>query len=216
MLRGNHARTSDELRLTPIAGSQGRVERRGEKRHIALLRVALLHAGGIKDLCVVKNISSAGLAARVYRQLPSNDTVRIEFRSGEMLSGSVVWQQDWDVGIVFPTPIDIGSVLASRWVTDGRRRNLPRIELSCRGQLKKGAELHDVVLQDISQGGARVHIEKPLDRGSVVLRLPDLPPLAGVVQWASGTDAGISFNECISFDPLARWIQAHRAATSVD
>src|SRR5687768_14083350 len=105
MLRSNHARTSDKARLTRIAESNASIERRGEKRHIALLRVALLHAGGIKDLCVVKNISSTGLAARVYRQLPSNEPVRIEFRSGEMLSGSVVWQQDWDVGIVFPTPI---------------------------------------------------------------------------------------------------------------
>lgn len=216
MLQANHPRTSDETRLSRIAEPRVRLERRGEKRHVALLRVALLHSGGKKDLCVVKNVSSTGLAARIYRHFASNDTVGVEFRSGEMLSGSVVWQHDWDVGILFPRHIDIDAVLASRWVTDGRRRNLPRIELICRGHLKKGAELHNVVLQDISQGGARVHIDGPLDCGRVVLSLPGLPPLAGVVRWASGTDAGISFNECISFDPLARWIHAARSGASAE
>jgi PilZ domain-containing protein len=212
MLRGNQARISDEARVARVEEPKDRVERRGEKRHIALLRVALLHAGGTRDLCVVKNVSATGLAARVYRELASGEHVRIEFRSGELLSGSVVWQRDWNFGIVFPEPIEIESVLSSRWVTEsGKRRNLPRIEVNCRGRLEKSFETHDVLLQDISQGGARVQIERLADPGNVVLSLPDLPPLAGVMRWASGTMAGISFNECIPFERLGRWIQAQRA-----
>lgn len=66
-------------------------DRRGEKRHVALLRVALLHVGDCKELCVVKNISASGLPARIYRKLASGDQVQLEFKSGELLSGSVVW-----------------------------------------------------------------------------------------------------------------------------
>jgi hypothetical protein len=46
--------------------------------------------------------------------------------------------------------------------------------------------------------------------GKVELSLPDLPPIAGVVRWISGPNLGVSFNECLAFETLARWIQARR------
>jgi hypothetical protein len=160
----------------------------------------------------VKNLSASGLSARLYRDLPEGAQVQIEFRSGELLSGSVIWKRDWDVGIAFPEPIDVAGVLASRWITEsGRRRNLPRIEISCEGRLGRGTESQHVVLEDISQGGAMVRTERLIDPGSAVLRLPGMPPISGVVRWSTETTAGISFNECLSFDVLARWIQARRA-----
>lgn len=195
-------------RLTPPGT---RPERRGEKRHLALLRVALLHAGDCKDLCVVKNISASGLAVRVYRDLASGAKVRVEFRSGEMLKGSVVWKRDEDIGIVFPRTIDVQAVLASTWaIQEGKRRNLPRIDIRCDGRLKRGTETRQIVLQDISQGGARVRIDRLVDPGGIVLSLPGMPSVSGVVRWASDTLLGISFNECIPFEMLARWIEQHR------
>lgn len=206
------ARVDNRAIMAPSGEDGADRERRREKRHVALLRVALLHAQGTKDLCVVKNVSSTGLSIRAYRKFVGGEHVEVEFRSGELLNGSVVWQQDWDAGIVFPKPIDVDLVLASRWVTEsGRRRNLPRIEVSCPGRLKSGLRFHEVALQDISQGGARVKFETPsVDAGNVVLHLPDLTPLAGVARWVGGAFVGISFNECIPFELLARWIHVHR------
>jgi hypothetical protein len=190
---------------------EGRPERRAEKRHLALLRVALLHAEGTRELCVVKNLSASGLSVRLYRELEPGTPVQIEFRSSELLSGSVIWRQDWDVGILFPEPIDVATVLGSRWITEsGKRRNLPRIEISCDGRLGRRSESQQVALMDISQGGARVRTERLLDPGSAILDLPGLPAIPGVVRWATEAMAGISFNECLSFEVLARWIQARR------
>ena len=189
-----------------------RPDRRRQIRQLALLRVALLHAGGASDICVVKNISSNGLSARVYRKLAADEQVEIEFRSGELLAGSVVWEDGCDVGIVFPRPIDVAAVLASRWTSEkGKRRALPRISVECPGLLSTGLRSTDVVLQDISQGGASLETNKAVaDLKNVRLLLPDLPPIAGVVRWVSGTKVGVSFNENIGFEPLARWIQARR------
>jgi hypothetical protein len=70
-----------------------------------------------------------------------------------------------------------------------------------------------VRLQDISQAGARLEIEEPkVSGGEVTLSLPDLPPVAGVIRWAGGTQLGVSFNECIAFERLARWIEARRGS----
>lgn len=213
----NRESTSEGASLALLEEHKNKVERRRQQRHVALLRVALLHVGGSKELCVVRNISPSGLSARVYRKLAGGEHVQIEFRSGELLSGAVVWERDWEVGIVFPALIDVEAVLASRWVTEsGRGRSLPRIELSCRGKLKMGDRSYDIELQDISQGGAKVKTQTPLvDKGNALLSLAELPPVAGVVRWVGGTDVGISFNECIPFDRLARWIQERRVVSSV-
>jgi hypothetical protein len=174
----------------------------------------VLHAASSRELCVVRNISPSGLSARAYRRLAKGEQVQIEFKSGEMLSGSVVWERDWDVGIAFPQPIDVEAVLASRWITEtAKRRNLPRIAIECDGRLRTGLQSFDVRLQDISQAGARLEMPEPkVTAGEVTLSLPDLPPVAGVIRWADGAELGISFNECIAFDRLARWIQARRGS----
>lgn len=187
-------------------------ERRRQVRQLALLRVALLHSGGVSDICVVRNVSPNGLSARVYRKFRAGDAVEIEFRSGELLGGSVVWEEEYDVGIVFPRPIDAAQVLASRWSTETeKRRALPRIAVDCAGRLSKGLRSVDVMLRDISQGGASLESQvQAAGLGKVELSLPDLPPIAGVVRWTSGANLGVSFNECLAFETLARWIQARR------
>jgi hypothetical protein len=187
-------------------------ERRRHSRQLALLRVALVHAGGVSDICVVRNVSPNGLSARVYRKLSTGDQVEIEFRSGQMLAGSVVWEEDYNIGIVFPRPIDVGQVLASRWSSEaGKRRALPRITVECAGTLSNGLRSVAVMLRDISQGGASLESEtQAIGPGTVALSLPGLPPIAGVVRWTSGASLGVSFNECIAFETLARWIQARR------
>ena len=43
---------------------------------------------------------------------------------------------------------------------------------------------------------------------NVVLTLPNLPLLTGVVRWTRESTLGISFNEWIAFERLARWIHA--------
>jgi hypothetical protein len=46
---------------------------------------------------------------------------------------------------------------------------------------------------------------------AVRLVLPDLPPVLGVVRWAGGSEIGVSFNECVKFEQLARWIHDRRS-----
>lgn len=186
-------------------------ERRRQVRQLALLRVALLHSGGISDICVVRNVSPNGLSARVYRKLSRGEVVEVEFRSGDLLTGSVVWENQCDIGIVFPKPIDVAQILASSQRTkSNKRRALPRIAVECLGKLSNGLQSVEVMLLDISQGGASLESPAPANFHNVQLSLPHLPPLAGVIRWRAGPNIGVSFNECLSFDTLAQWIQARR------
>jgi hypothetical protein len=191
-------------------------ERRRQPRQMALLRVALLHGQGANDICLVKNLSANGLSARAYRKLAVDEPIEIEFRSGELFAGSVIWERNWEFGLAFPQPIDVATILGSRWVTENsKRRALPRIAVDCDGQLSDGFRTIKITLRDISQGGASVQASASMTlMSNVVLTLPNLPLLTGVVRWNLENALGIAFNECVAFERLAQWIHARRELAS--
>jgi hypothetical protein len=192
------------------------VERRDQPRHITLLRVGLLHTGDAKELCVVRNISEGGLSVRVYRGVPLGHRVRVELRPGELLEGFVLWVRHRDVGIGFRETADVQSILASRWVTEtGKRQRWPRLEVRCHTRLRLGSRFYSGMLCDISQGGAKVRLQRrPCGVGEAVLTLPDLPPFRGVVRWVDESVIGLSFNERMPFEVLAHQERCSDATAS--
>jgi hypothetical protein len=185
-------------------------ERRREKRRAVLRRVALLHSAGLNDICVVRNMSAGGLSARVFTRLAIGEPVQVELRRGELLRGSVVWGRELDVGISLAERLRVDAVLACRWATEiGRARNLPRTRATCEGRIETASGHWDATLRDISPAGAKLKTEAAVEQaGDVILRLPGLPPVAGVVRWTSGGEVGLSFHEHIPSETFARWIRA--------
>ena len=187
-------------------------DRRREVREIALMRVALVRSGDEHDICVIRNISQFGLSARVYRSVSKGETIAFEMRSGQLLTGFVVWNRNNEVGVEFHCPIDIQDALSYRPNTvSTRRRALPRIDVRSSGHVATSLATIRSQLRDIGQGGASLKLEKPIrEREAVSLVLPGLPPISGAVRWSSGLTVGISFNACVAFDQLALWIQKAR------
>ena len=193
-------------------------EHREHARHITILRVAVLHTAASKELCVVRNISARGLSARVYRSLAVGEAVQVEFKNDERLAGTVKWVCEFEIGIGFEEDIAVEAVLSSRWATEnGRRQRLPRIDVKCPCQLRLGSRFYLATLLDISQGGAKVQLRRPLQAsGDAILTLPDLGWLESSVRWSDGCTVGLSFNERLPFEILVRWIQERRNGTHAD
>ena len=191
---------------------------REHPRHMTILRVAVLHTEDIKELCVVRNISAGGLSARVYRSFAVGDAVQVEFKNDERLVGTVKWVRGCEVGIGFEEDIMVEAVLNSRWATeDGRRQRLPRIDVKCPCQLRVGSRFYLATLVDISQGGAKVQLRRPLQADAeAILTLPDLGWLESSVRWSDGCTIGLAFNERLPFEVLVRWIQERRNGTHAD
>src|SRR5688572_2401874 len=101
----------------PVASSF-RLNRRLHTRYAMVLRDAFLHADGRRVPCVVRNISSGGLLARVYRPVELGEALRIELTGGHLLDGTVLWARDWEVGVAFTGPVDVETVLAEQWATE--------------------------------------------------------------------------------------------------
>ncbi|MFC7536916.1 PilZ domain-containing protein [Sphingomonas sp. GCM10030256] len=182
-------------------------ERREGGRHLTLFRVGSLIIGDLRELCLIKNVSSGGMKLRVYRALKPDQPIGVEMKCGERLDGRVSWVRDHQVGLAFDQPIDVAALLA-QGEGDPRPR-MPRIETRATVVVREGAFPYRMRACDISQGGIKVECNQPLEAGTdVVVSLAGLEPQPGVVRWSESGLAGITFNRLLPLPVLIGWLQA--------
>lgn len=188
-------------------------ERRRDKRYLTILRVGTLIVDGHRELCLVRNISAGGLMAHVLSPLLPGRRVAVELKTNQQIEGAVSWTREPYVGIAFDRPADVAELLTNPPVLEnGWRPRMPRVEIDRMATLRAGARLHWVSAIDISQGGAKVETDQPLEPGTeVVLAFDHFRPLSGVVRWRADGIAGIRFNQVIPFGELAAWLKSRKA-----
>jgi hypothetical protein len=187
-----------------------RLNRRSHTRYVMVLRDGFLHADGQRVPCVVRNISSGGLLARIYRAVELGESLRIELAGGRLLDGIVLWTRDWEVGVAFPRPIDVEAILAEQWVTETGedRRTSRRIAVECPATLQVRRRFYYGKLCDISPTGAKVRTRGTVKKiDEAILSLPGLPPLRAALRWVNGSDCGLSFREHVPAEALAIWLE---------
>jgi hypothetical protein len=158
------------------------------------------------ELCVVRNISSGGLRAQIFSDLKIGSPAVVELKTGLRMCGKLIWAQDQHVGLQFHLPIKIRDVLASATAAaEGKKSRLPRIEIRRFATVRQGARLFRGSSIDISQGGLKVAVNGPLQRGPVVVALTGLYPVEGSVRWSDENQAGIEFHSLVSLSRLIDW-----------
>jgi hypothetical protein len=189
-------------------------ERRGDRRHLTILRVGKMIAGGAQELCLIRNISSGGLKARVYSPKSVGQSVSVELKSNQEIGGTVQWVSGADIGIQFHKRIDVEAVLANDELARGMRPRPPRLHLSTLAILRLRSELWGIGICDISQRGAKIEIDQTLAVGDeVVIVVSDFRPLNAVVRWSRGGVAGVEFKQMIPYGELSEWLSSLGRAT---
>lgn len=188
----------------PIPG-----ERRKTERHLKILRVGTLVRDGVRELCMIRNISAGGLMAHAYSDLPVGHAVAVELKSNQQLTGTVAWVRSSNVGIAFDAPIDVAELLSNPPVlANGWKPRLPRVQIDRLATLRSGARTFWVTALDISQGGAKLESGEPIEIGSeAVLSFESFRPIPGVVRWQGGGLCGIGFNQLLPFGELVEWLK---------
>ena len=187
------------------ATAPARPERRGEERYLSLLRVGTITIDGLRELCLIRNISAGGMMIRAYSNIAAGTRLSIELKQGDPVNGMVQWVENGLTGVTFDSPIDVLGLLASG---TGPRPRLPRIEVDCTAWVRQDADVVRTRAINISQGGIRVETVAQLSVGAdVVVTLPGLTPAAGVVKWSDGRAFGIGFNRALVLSELVRWLQ---------
>lgn len=184
-------------------------ERRESERQLTLFRVGSLVIGERRELCLIKNISAGGMMIRAYCAIEPGTRVSVELKCGEAVAGSVLWVEGDSLGVAFDQPVDVVEMLATSM--EGPRPRMPRIEVDCLASIREGADVHRVVVRDISQGGLKVATEKTLAiGGEVMVTLVGLAPIAGVVRWSDSGCYGVTFNRVLPLPLLVGWLHEQR------
>ncbi|MDQ4088332.1 MAG: PilZ domain-containing protein, partial [Pseudomonadota bacterium] len=145
-------------------------ERRRDERQLTILRVGVLVVEGERELCLIRNISAGGLMAHVYREVRKDQRVTVELKSGQQIGGRVVWTAGRNAGIAFDAPIDVAELLANPpRLANGWRPRLPRVEVDRLATLRVGAGMCWVQVRDVSQGGVKLEVDRPLETGAEVV-----------------------------------------------
>lgn len=187
-------------------------ERREHSRKLSILKGAILRSIGGEELCLVRNISRAGLMAHIFSEPSVGDPVKIAFRSSKVVRGRVVWRRPEVIGVKFSRLIDVGDVLAEAAGPKGHVVRPIRVSVDAPARLRSGARTQTVSLCNISQGGARIRLGEPHRVGDeVILSVSGLPTLTGTVRWHIDEFAGVAFHDLIAFEDVGRWVASHNA-----
>ncbi|QDX27285.1 PilZ domain-containing protein [Sphingomonas suaedae] len=188
-------------------------DRRVDERYTTLFQVArILTEQGEQHLCLIRNIGSGGMMLEVYAPLEPDTRVRIEPKLCDPLCGVVRWSQDRQAGIAFDSPIDVPSYLSVHNVRspDHMPRG-PRIVLDSRSRVRIGSIWHLVPLRDLSQGGAKIETDLPVEIGEAVeIDIEGVGIKHARVRWVRGERVGMTFSRPLRVAQVARWIAANQ------
>jgi hypothetical protein len=186
-------------------------ERRGEERHTALLRIGKLITGRDQQLCMIRNISSAGAMIRLYHPVAVGERVQVEPTPDCPVPAIVIWAQDDLAGIAFIEPIDVVAALRGGKVDGPYRRvsRTPRVRLSRAARMCTDNLECQVILCDVSLNGAKIETDETLATNTeVALFVEGLAPLSGRIRWCRNSQAGMEFDIPMQIDVLGQWIGA--------
>ncbi len=122
--------------------------------------------------------------------------------------GRVVWVRDRLAGIRFDAMLEPEQMLrVIQNLASTRRRSSPRLSTSAPAILRTGGRTYAAQLCDISTAGAKVRTRKVLSLGpSIMLTLPDIPPIKTYVRWVADEELGLVFETPLPIQIIALWL----------
>ncbi len=197
---------------SPLEGREDWVER--APRAVATLLVGKLsHEGNPGQLCRVRNISEHGMQIDTIASLLPGMAIAVELRGGATLTGAIAWTKGGRAGVRFDMPADVNAILGKPQPDANTvRPRSPRFAAEIPARISSLGRSIDVVVADLSQGGACLRLQRPLRTDSeVILMIPGLPSRRCTTRWSNDEFAGVAFHDPISYGELSSWLDSPAA-----
>ncbi|MCW4462221.1 PilZ domain-containing protein [Sphingomonas sp. BT-65] len=194
-----------------LVSDQRAPDQRSDERFTTLFRVArVVLEDGAQHLCLIRNIGAGGLMLETYARFDTGTAVRVEPKGSAPVNGKICWVKDRNAGVTFDAPIDVAAYLNPHQLSPTLEAPRgPRLTVDRRARLRVGVMWHLVDLIDLSQKGAKVKSDLPMElEASVELMVERLAPVSGRVRWIKEDRIGIEFSRAIALADLAEWVSA--------
>lgn len=185
--------------------SQGH-ELRGAQRLTLMLRVAKIVGEDGELPCIIRDVSMTGVRLRLFHPLAAETRLALELGNGDFYFIEKVWERDDEAGFRFAAEIDVAAFIAE---ASPHPRRQVRLRTYIPAVLASRGSIHDAILRDLSQNGARIEIAGALDFDQRLrLDAPGLPSIDARVRWCSHPDYGVVFEGGFRLDDFARLVAA--------
>jgi len=183
-------------------------------RAVATLLVGKLsHEGNPGQLCRVRNISEQGMQIDTIASLLPAMRISVELRGGQTLTGAIAWTKGGRAGVRFDSPADVNAILGKPQIEAATvRPRSPRFAAEIPARINSLGRSIDVVVVDLSQGGACLRLQRTLRADTeVILMIPGLPTRRCTARWSNDEFAGVAFHDPISYTELSAWLDSPAA-----
>ena len=185
-------------------------DRREHARNIKVMRVARLKDIQMHAECLgmVRDVSSGGMMIDALFPLEIGQQISVALLDDQELTGEIVWREEQTVGVKFAEEISVEYILARPAVRiDGQRSRLPRFQAFKSARVTYANTVHDAVLSNISQRGAKLLCDAaPKMNSNIVIRIDANHSVAATVKWRSAQIIGVEFHRLLPLAELANWI----------
>ena len=144
---------SEKGPLTATRAVEAGAELRTAERYKPLIRTAKLIGASGEFLCVVSDVSTTGVSARLFHPLPKDKALCLEMPNGDQLPLETVWEEEGRAGFRFACPVNLDRVVEGRgeWPKRAIRLNIEMpVQLSGISGRLEGT------LRNISSQGAQI------------------------------------------------------------
>lgn len=178
------------------------VDQRAAPRFIALIRSAKLMSDGHEFVCVVRDVSTAGVRLRCFHAIPRGRSMHLELQNGDSFAIERIREEDHEVSFRF---IDDGvSIERLLQETMPHPRRPLRLNMAIPLTLRTPAGPIAAVTQNISQQGCRVECAMPLALAQpIIVESAFLPGIRAKVCWRRGGACGLVFDDTFSLKDFA-------------
>ena len=193
----------DRLALEPefITDVDDPAEQRVAQRYSLLIRPAKISSPQGEFICVLRDVSSTGVSAKLFHRLPSCESFTLELQNGKTYNITKVWEKDGEAGFEFDGSINVEALIAEASSFPKRGLRLA-IQFPVTISTLSGERL--AFTENISQQGARFECEDKLaiDQ-NVRIEGEGLRETRAKVRWRRGEHYGVVFDDTFSLREFA-------------
>lgn len=187
---------------SPVSSGAAELDQRAAPRFTSLIRAAKLVSAQGEFVCVVRDVSSAGVRLRCFHALPSGEAMALELLNGDIFEIERVRGDEQEASFRFVSPVCVERLVQESWLFP--RRPL-RLNLAIPLSLRTATGPVAAVTQNISQQGCRAESMMPLALSqSVIIESTHLPGIRAKVRWRRDGACGLVFDDTFSLTDLAQ------------
>lgn len=185
-------------------------QRRTHERHSTVIQSIRIVSENTVEVCWVRQVTSGCAVADVSGNYALNEEVVLNLSNAKTVKARVAWVLNKTIGLKLREQDQLAAVVSGLDAKGSQFSKYP-LNFLAEGSVSTGQEVHNVLIENISQTGIRILCGTVFPVGSALeINVPNLASETAIVRWSNAGITGLSFDSELELVRLRSWLNAHR------